>query len=147
MKFRTLTITAILLMLTASSAYAKATVEECKATFDKFKGLGDVPEMLAETYGYAVLPTIGKGGIGRCHRSGIDLRCPGRRVNQGCLRQCRRHQGCRIMETWYGGIYDRRWRSDVRSINRWTEIQVHAIGGLKPFPVLIKGGLTVSGKS
>ena len=64
MKFRTLAMTAVLLMLVGSTAYAKATVEECKATFDKFKSLGDVPQMLAETYGYAVLPTIGKGGIG-----------------------------------------------------------------------------------
>lgn len=64
MKFRTLTMTAVLLMLVGSTAYAKATVEECKATFDKFKSLGDVPQMLAETYGYAVLPTIGKGGVG-----------------------------------------------------------------------------------
>lgn len=64
MKLRMLTVTAVLLMLTGSTAYAAATVEECKATFEKFKDLGNVPELLAETYGYAVLPTIGKGGIG-----------------------------------------------------------------------------------
>jgi len=64
MKFRTLNITAFLLMLAGSSAYAAATVEECEAAFDKFKDLGNVPEMLSESYGYAVLPTIGKGGIG-----------------------------------------------------------------------------------
>lgn len=64
MKFRTLTITAVLLMFAGSSAHAAATEEECRASFDKFKGLGDVPQMLAETYGFAVLPTIGKGGIG-----------------------------------------------------------------------------------
>ena len=64
MKFRTLTITAILLMLAGSYAYAAATVEECRATYDKFKALGDVPEMLTQTYGFAVLPTIGKGGVG-----------------------------------------------------------------------------------
>ena len=64
MKFRTLTITAILLMFAGSSAYAAATEEECRASYDKFKDLGDVPQMLADTYGFAVLPTIGKGGIG-----------------------------------------------------------------------------------
>ena len=64
MKFRALTITAILLLMTGSTAYAAATAEECKAAFDKFKDLGNVPELLAQTYGYAVLPTIGKGGIG-----------------------------------------------------------------------------------
>ena len=64
MKFRTLTIMTILLMLASSSAYAAATVEECTAAYEKFKELGNVPELLSETYGYAVLPTIGKGGIG-----------------------------------------------------------------------------------
>jgi len=64
MKHKILTTIAVLLMLTGSSAFAAATVEECKAAFDKFKDLGNVPELLAETYGYAVLPTIGKGGIG-----------------------------------------------------------------------------------
>jgi lipid-binding SYLF domain-containing protein len=64
MKSRLLTVVAALLMLTSTSALAEATVDECKATFNKFKGLGNVPDLLAETYGYAVLPTIGKGGIG-----------------------------------------------------------------------------------
>ena len=54
----------VLLMLAATSAHAAATAEECKAAFAKFKDLGNVPELLAQTYGYAVLPTIGKGGIG-----------------------------------------------------------------------------------
>jgi len=52
------------LALQATSVYAAATLEECKATLDKFRELGNVSEMLAESYGYAVLPTIGKGGIG-----------------------------------------------------------------------------------
>jgi lipid-binding SYLF domain-containing protein len=64
MKLRTLAISAILLMFAGTSAYAAATEEECRASYDKFKDLGDVPQMLAETYGFAVLPTIGKGGIG-----------------------------------------------------------------------------------
>ena len=64
MKQKLLTVAAVLLMLSGSTAYAAATVEECRATFEKFKGLGNVPDLLAETYGYAVLPTIGKGGIG-----------------------------------------------------------------------------------
>jgi len=52
------------LALQASSVHAAATLAECKATLDKFKQLGNVPDMLAESYGYAVLPTIGKGAIG-----------------------------------------------------------------------------------
>ena len=53
----------VLLALFSSSAQAAATVEKCKETLNKFKVLGDVPELLAESYGYAVLPTIGKGGL------------------------------------------------------------------------------------
>ncbi len=43
---------------------AAASLAECRATLDKFRQLGNVPEMMAESYGYAVLPTIGKGGFG-----------------------------------------------------------------------------------
>ena len=53
-----------LLTLCSATANAAATVEECRATLAKFRDLGNVPELLAESYGYAVLPTIGKGGIG-----------------------------------------------------------------------------------
>jgi lipid-binding SYLF domain-containing protein len=53
----------VLLML-SGAAHAAATAEECRATLAKFRQLGNVPEMLAQSYGYAVLPTIGKGGIG-----------------------------------------------------------------------------------
>ena len=48
----------------AKPAYAAASQEKCLETLAKFKGLGNVPELLAEAYGYAVFPTIGKGGIG-----------------------------------------------------------------------------------
>lgn len=54
----------VLLALTSSTAQAAASLQKCKDTLDKFRGLGDVPDMMAESYGYAVLPTIGKGGIG-----------------------------------------------------------------------------------
>jgi len=43
---------------------AAASLEDCLETLAKFKQLGSVPEMLAESYGYAILPTIGKGGFG-----------------------------------------------------------------------------------
>jgi len=64
MKSRILTLTAILLMLAVSSAYAAPDPAKCKATFDKFMELGNVHELVAESYGYAVLPTIGKAGVG-----------------------------------------------------------------------------------
>jgi lipid-binding SYLF domain-containing protein len=63
MKFRSLIIFSICLLL-GTTAHAAATLDDCRATLAKFKEMGDVPKMMAESYGYAVLPTIGKGGIG-----------------------------------------------------------------------------------
>ena len=53
-----------MILLYSTSSFAAATLEECQATMAKFRELGNVDEMLAESYGYAVLPTIGKGGMG-----------------------------------------------------------------------------------
>jgi lipid-binding SYLF domain-containing protein len=63
MKFKNLTILSMCLMF-GSTAHAAATLDECNAALAKFKQLGNVPQMIAESYGYAVLPTIGKAGIG-----------------------------------------------------------------------------------
>jgi lipid-binding SYLF domain-containing protein len=63
MKFRNVTILSMFLMF-GSTAHAAATLDDCNAALAKFKQLGNVPQMIAESYGYAVLPTIGKGGIG-----------------------------------------------------------------------------------
>jgi len=54
----------VLLTLTSASVQAAASLGKCNETLAKFRELGDVPEMMAQSYGYAVLPTIGKGGIG-----------------------------------------------------------------------------------
>ena len=51
-------------MFLASSAATAASLTSCQETLKKFQELGNVPQMLAESYGYAVLPTIGKGGMG-----------------------------------------------------------------------------------
>jgi lipid-binding SYLF domain-containing protein len=64
MKQRFLFILCVLVALTGNTAHAAATLEKCTKILVKFKQLGNVPELLAESYGYAVLPTIGKGGIG-----------------------------------------------------------------------------------
>ena len=64
MKLRILAIMTAFLTLAGTSAFAAATEAECRASYDKFKDLGNVPDLLADTYGFAVLPTIGKGGIG-----------------------------------------------------------------------------------
>jgi lipid-binding SYLF domain-containing protein len=63
MKFRNVIVFSICLLF-GTAAHADTTLDECNATLTKFKELGDVPKMMAESYGYAVLPTIGKGGIG-----------------------------------------------------------------------------------
>lgn len=56
----------VLLLITFchSQVMAEASLEKCQSALEKFRKLGEVPEMMAESYGYAVLPTIGKGGIG-----------------------------------------------------------------------------------
>ena len=54
----------LILIFSSGSLLAAASLEKCKETLEKFRVLGDVPDMMAQSYGYAVLPTIGKGGIG-----------------------------------------------------------------------------------
>jgi lipid-binding SYLF domain-containing protein len=53
-----------LLAISASSLVSAASLTSCQEAMAKFKDLGNVSEMLAEAYGYAVLPTIGKAGMG-----------------------------------------------------------------------------------
>lgn len=64
MKRGILTLIASLLMLVGTSTFAAATVQDCQNAMSKFKDLGNVSAMLGQSYGYAVLPTIGKGGMG-----------------------------------------------------------------------------------
>ena len=64
MKLRTMILAGVLASLTTATAQAAASLEKCRSTLEKFRALGNVPEMIAESYGYAVLPTIGKGAIG-----------------------------------------------------------------------------------
>ena len=64
MKFRILIAIATLLAWSATTVQAAATLGECQETMAKFQELGNVKELLAQSYGYAVLPTIGKGGMG-----------------------------------------------------------------------------------
>jgi len=64
MKRITLILIATLVALFSTATFAAATVQKCQETMGKFKQLGNVSELLAQSYGYAVLPTIGKGGTG-----------------------------------------------------------------------------------
>jgi len=64
MKYWFTAVLSTFMALATSETNASATVEECRATLAKFRALGNVSELLAESYGFAVLPTIGKGGIG-----------------------------------------------------------------------------------
>ena len=53
------------LVFGASSAWADATPAECQETAANFKSLsGNLSSLLGSAYGYAVFPTIGKGGFG-----------------------------------------------------------------------------------
>jgi lipid-binding SYLF domain-containing protein len=48
-----------------SSAWAAATPEDCQKALSNFSSLaGNIPTMIGESYGYAVFPTIAKGGLG-----------------------------------------------------------------------------------
>ena len=64
MKIRILALVLMVLMISANSVHAAASLQKCQETMAQFKQLGNVSELLAESYGYAVLPTIGKGGMG-----------------------------------------------------------------------------------
>jgi lipid-binding SYLF domain-containing protein len=63
MSFRNLVVL-LVCMTFGAAAHAAATKAECEAAVGKFKELGDVGQKMSEAYGWAVLPTIGKGGVG-----------------------------------------------------------------------------------
>lgn len=64
MKFKALIAGGLLLALLSTPAIADKDLEKCKETVTKFKELGNVMQMAEEAYGFAVLPTIGKAGMG-----------------------------------------------------------------------------------
>lgn len=56
---------AILASLTFSGAWADAKPAECQESAANFKSLSsNLSSLMAQSYGYAVFPTIGKGGLG-----------------------------------------------------------------------------------
>ena len=64
MNHRTLIPIIVTLSLTISQLAFAASLSSCQETMGKFRELGNVPQLLSEAYGYAVLPSIGKGGMG-----------------------------------------------------------------------------------
>jgi len=65
MNIRTKFFAGLVALLGVSAAWADATPAECEATVANFKSLsGNVGSLMAKSYGYAVFPTIGKGGLG-----------------------------------------------------------------------------------
>jgi lipid-binding SYLF domain-containing protein len=64
MKGLILTLVTAWFTLVGTPALASATLEQCQETLARFRDLGNVSELLAESYGHAVLPTVGKGGMG-----------------------------------------------------------------------------------
>jgi lipid-binding SYLF domain-containing protein len=65
MKFRARIIVSLLVLFAVNSSWADATPEECQETLANFKSLSsNLSNLMASSYGYAVFPTIGKGGLG-----------------------------------------------------------------------------------
>jgi len=65
MKLRTKVIAGLAASFSFSGVWADATPEECAESVENFRSISsNVGEMLDSAYGYAVLPTIGKGGLG-----------------------------------------------------------------------------------
>lgn len=57
-------IAVLLLASVLASVSFAASNADCQETLKQFRGLGDTARFIGESYGYAVFPTIGKGGIG-----------------------------------------------------------------------------------
>lgn len=64
MRPKNLAVLATVLALSLNAPAWAASMSSCKEAMAKFRDLGNVSERLAEAHGYAVLPTIGKAGIG-----------------------------------------------------------------------------------
>ena len=65
MKIIKVVFASICLLGTVSSAWAAATPEDCQKALTNFKSLSsNLSSMMGKAYGFAVFPTIGKGGLG-----------------------------------------------------------------------------------
>ena len=64
MKLKFLAATLLLFCVVSIPAVADDSIGECTATLKKFKELGNVADLADQAYGFAVMPTIGKGGLG-----------------------------------------------------------------------------------
>ena len=111
-------------------------------TVKLFKNAGDSAEYFSRSAGYAVFPTIGKGGIGIGGAYGKgSVYAHGKRTGQcggadsGCLGQCRyrrwrrqrqwRQESCdhrRWLLQRHGGVHHRQGRPDVRGRGGRTEV-------------------------
>jgi lipid-binding SYLF domain-containing protein len=65
MKLKSVFLSTVLMLSGMSVAWADATPAECQESVANFKSLAsNVGSVIASAYGYAVFPTIGKGGFG-----------------------------------------------------------------------------------
>lgn len=64
MKLKFLAASLLFFCVVSIPAVADDSIDECTATLKKFKELGNVAELADQAYGFAVMPTIGKGGLG-----------------------------------------------------------------------------------
>lgn len=64
MKTGNVFVSGLLCLLLASFTWADKKVEDYSGTINNFKQISSVEPFFANSYGYAVFPTIGKGGLG-----------------------------------------------------------------------------------
>jgi lipid-binding SYLF domain-containing protein len=72
MSRRFIVLLAVLVLCLATTSWAKPRAGDYSKTIDTFKGVSGVAPFFDSAYGYAVFPSIGKGGlgIGAAHGSG-----------------------------------------------------------------------------
>jgi lipid-binding SYLF domain-containing protein len=54
----------MLVSLVATPVFAAPSEEDCQQTLERFRSLAETNSFLSQAVGYAIFPTIGKGGIG-----------------------------------------------------------------------------------
>ena len=107
-----------------------------------------VPLFFGKNYGYAVLPTLGKGGfgVGGAHGTG-RVYVEGEHVGDTSMTQITvgfqlGGQACSQILQGHGGLHGRKRRADVRSQHRGSEVQLQAEAVDSAY---FKGGSTFPG--
>ncbi len=129
----------VLFLLAFPAAQARA--DDYADTINVFRKAGESGQFFGKSYGYAVLPTVGKGGfvVGGAHGKGrvyvrgayVGDTSRGRLGASGhhrAIGKRERHpaprQECRPVLQGHGGFHGRQRRSDVRGQHRRAEIHL-----------------------